>query len=97
MNKLKFNPENAKYYSEEFIKGFECGVERQFNADMAEKTAEWIPVKDRMPDFNDIVLASVDSDYDELRVILTVYNAEEFWFNGTIKAWMPVPEPYKAE
>lgn len=42
MNKLKFNPDNAKYYSEDFIKGFECGVERQFNADMAEKTAEWI-------------------------------------------------------
>lgn len=42
MNKLKFNPDNAKYYSEEFIKGFECGVERQFNADKAEpKTAEW--------------------------------------------------------
>ena len=42
MNKLKFNPDNAKYYSEEFIKGFECGVERQYNADMAEKTAKWI-------------------------------------------------------
>lgn len=39
MEKLKFNPKNEKYYSEEFIKGFECGVERQFNADMAEKTA----------------------------------------------------------
>ena len=42
MEKLKFNPDNKKYYSEEFIKGFECGVERQFNADMEEKTAEWI-------------------------------------------------------
>lgn len=42
MNKLKFNPDNAKYYSEDFIKGFECGVERQFNADMEEKTAKWI-------------------------------------------------------
>lgn len=41
MEKLKFNPSNKKYYSEEFIKGFECGVERQFNADMADKTAEW--------------------------------------------------------
>lgn len=42
MEKLKFNPSNKKYYSEEFIKGFECGVERQFNADIEEKTAEWI-------------------------------------------------------
>lgn len=38
MEKLIFNPDNKKYYSDEFIKGFECGVERQFNADMEEKT-----------------------------------------------------------
>lgn len=36
MTKLKFNPDNKKYYSEEFIKGFECGVERQFEADKSE-------------------------------------------------------------
>lgn len=57
----------------------------------------WIPVTDRLPNFNDIVLASAESDYDELRVILTVYNAEEFWFNGKIKAWMPLPKPYNEE
>lgn len=33
MNKLHFNEKNKPYYSEGFIKGFECGVERQFNAD----------------------------------------------------------------
>ena len=63
----------------------------------AEKIAEWIPVKERKPKFNDIVLASTNSDYDELRVVLTVYKADEFWFNGAIKAWMPLPEPYKEE
>lgn len=36
MEKLKFNPSNKKYYSEDFIKGFECGVERQFEKDKAE-------------------------------------------------------------
>ena len=55
----------------------------------------WIPVSERMPNFNDIVLASADTDYEELRVILTVYEAEEYWFNGKIKAWMPSPKPYK--
>jgi hypothetical protein len=34
MEKLKFNPGNKKYYSEEFIKGFECGVERQYAEDV---------------------------------------------------------------
>ena len=64
----------------------------------AEKKGEWIPVDERLPSFNDIVLASTDGgDYDELKIILTVYEAEEFWFNGIIKAWMPLPKPYKAE
>ena len=62
-----------------------------------QKTGHWIPISERLPNFNDIVLASADSDYDELRVILTIYSGEEFWFNGKIKAWMPLPEPYKAE
>jgi len=70
--------------------------EHRLVLDLLEQT-EWIPVSERLPNFNDIVLASTDSDYDELRVILTVYSAEEFWFNGKIKAWMPLPEPYKAE
>ena len=34
MEKLKFNPNNKKYYSEDFIKGFECGVERQYEEDV---------------------------------------------------------------
>lgn len=42
MEKLKFNPNNKKYFSDDFIKGFECGTERQFNADTEDKTAEWI-------------------------------------------------------
>lgn len=62
-----------------------------------QKEPKWIPISERLPKFNDIVLASSDSDYPELRVILTVYSAEEFWFNGKIKAWMPLPEPYKEE
>lgn len=37
MEKLKFNPSNKKYYSEEFIKGFECGVERQYEVDIKEQ------------------------------------------------------------
>ena len=36
MNKLSINQNNRKWYSEDFIKGFECGVERQFEKDKAE-------------------------------------------------------------
>lgn len=59
--------------------------------------AQWIQVSERLPNFNDIVLASVNIDYDELKVIIIVYEGEEFWFNGKIKAWRPLPEPYKGE
>ena len=58
---------------------------------------EWIPVSERLPNFNDIVLVSVDCDYPELKVVLTIYQADGYWFDGKIKAWMPIPEPYKAE
>ena len=62
-----------------------------------EQYPSWIPVSERLPRFNDIVLASTESDYDNLKVILTVYEAEEYWFDGRVKAWMPRPKEYKPE
>lgn len=88
------------------LKGFDFigsneDIEFQYALGMAIKALEqepkWIPVSDKLPNFNDIVLASADINLNELRVIITVYSGEEFWFNGKIKAWMPLPEPYKAE
>lgn len=34
MNRLEINPNNEKYYSKEFIQGYECGTKSQFDADM---------------------------------------------------------------
>ena len=36
MKQITINPSNEKYYSEDFIKGFKCGAERQFEADKKE-------------------------------------------------------------
>lgn len=33
MGKLVINPNNKRYYSEDFIKGFECGTTRQYDSD----------------------------------------------------------------
>lgn len=101
MEKLKFNPNNAKYYSEEFIKGFECGVERQFNADVAEKKAEWISVSERLPEKMGTYLVTLE--YKEHGIGVTT-----LWFHGAeigwdlrvadiVIAWMPLPEPHKVE
>ena len=42
MKMITINPNNEPYYSEDFIKGFKCGAERQFEADKAD-IPTWIP------------------------------------------------------
>lgn len=45
MEQITFNPNNELYYSEDFIKGFKCGAERQFEADKSDadrQQGEWI-------------------------------------------------------
>lgn len=45
MEQITFNPNNEPYYSEDFIKGFKCGAERQFEADKSDADrpqGEWI-------------------------------------------------------
>ena len=42
MKRLTINPSNKPYYSEDFIKGFEYGTQRQLEADLADKPrGEW--------------------------------------------------------
>lgn len=59
--------------------------------------SKWIPVSKGLPNFNDTVLASAYYDDKSTRPIIIKYSGEKFWLDGTIKAWMPLPEPYKAE
>jgi len=50
MKQITFNPNNEPYYSEDFIKGFKCGAERQFEADKADRPqGEWIDRGMRVP------------------------------------------------
>ena len=35
MKPIKINPSNEPYYSDDFIKGFKCGAQRQLEADRA--------------------------------------------------------------
>lgn len=43
MKQIEINPSNKPYYSEDFIKGFECGTKTQFEAD--NKALEQIPIR----------------------------------------------------
>ena len=50
MKLITINPNSKPYYSEDFIKGFKCGAERQFEADKADRPqGEWIPCSERLP------------------------------------------------
>lgn len=46
MKQLTINPNNKRFYSEDFIKGFECGTQRQLEADRSDvdrPQGEWKP------------------------------------------------------
>ena len=49
MKQIKVNPNNEQFYSKEFIRGFNLGAERQFEADIADMPT-WIPCSERLPE-----------------------------------------------
>ena len=54
MKQIAINPNNEPYYSEDFIKGFKCGAERQFEADKSDADrpqGEWIEERANDADF----------------------------------------------
>ena len=46
MKQITINPNNEPYYSEDFIKGFKCGAQRQLEADKASITTKQIKYYD---------------------------------------------------
>ena len=65
---------------------------------IGENQPKWIPVSERLPDMGKYVLCSVDKNHvyeSDLEVIITQFRNEGWWTDGRIKAWMPLPKPYK--
>ena len=81
-----------------------CGGSCRF-ADIKEtinkqpKVGEWIPVSEDMPRFGEKVLCSLNLDNPTIihPVIISTRNTDKYWYDGTIVAWQPLPEPYKGE
>ena len=56
----------------------------------------WIPVNERLPEIGQYVLCSLIKAEDvKHRVIICKYERAVWW--SYVTAWMPLPEPYKAE
>ena len=99
MKQITINPNNEPYYSEDFIKGFQCGAQRQFEADKSDADrpqGEWIPCEERLPEADGLYLATFT-----LIGIPKFSNVESFkngkweYHNGYIIAWQPLPKPWK--
>ena len=96
--KLTMNANNKRYYSEEYIKGWEDGVRDQYNATMPTND-NWIPVKKHGTPHNEglyiVTLrnwygAGRCAFYDDVEILPY---GREGWDKAT--AWMPFPEPYR--
>jgi len=50
MEQITINPNNEPYYSDEFIRGFECGTQRQLEADKADRPQDddWEKYSDKL-------------------------------------------------
>lgn len=54
----------------------------------------WIPVSERLPEENEMVI--VTSEFGNV-TLSTYWKKSYFWDDNHVIAWMPLPEPYKAE
>ena len=55
----------------------------------------WIPCSERLPVKGQSVLASVCAEDVKWKIIIVDYKEEDFWFDGKIDAWQPLPELYQ--
>ena len=98
MKLITINPNNEPYYSEDFIKGFKCGAERQFEADKVDIPI-WIPCSERMPKESGIYLVSGVWESGKVAVDTCEYIVGDGYFSAVwtfdVKAWKPLPEPWK--
>ena len=69
------------------------------------KKEGWIPCSERMPENNGVYLVTIIFDIDETesgRDVTKAYFCSQskkwqYFSNDEVVAWMPLPEPYKAE
>ena len=58
----------------------------------------WIPVTERLPEEKGLYLVSVKNDHNRRYSKTCWFHGGDNWFaRQDVLAWMPLPEPYKAE
>lgn len=106
MELVKIAEQNKKYFSKDFIEGFDTGVYIQYQRDAEEATNRWIPCKERLP-----IVRSVHREWvwiNSTQGVMqgTLIDRKEWmtWRGWPLSleevdAWMPIykPQPYKEE
>ena len=73
-------------------------VIQDINQLVEEHNNGWIPCSEMLfPRYGQKVFATVRTDIATHDVIITKYERQEYWHNGIVIAWMPLPAPYKGE
>jgi len=63
-----------------------------------EHKKEWIPCSERLPKEEGLYLVSVKNEHDRRYSKTCWFHGDDNWFaRQDVVAWMPLPEPYKAE
>lgn len=104
MKQIKVNPNNEQFYSNEFIRGFNLGAERQYKADIAYMPT-WIPCNERLPEEKGEYLVTYHPCYwdivePEVRVGIDTFRGKTSWAKKKYQkviAWKPLPMPWEGE
>ena len=67
----------------------------KFGRETNVSTNGWIPCSELLPAYGQTVLASVCAEDAEWKIIIACYKEEDFWLDGKIDAWQPLPQPFQ--
>ena len=65
------------------------------NLPAAQPKPQWIPCSERLPEKPGRYLATVEDLGSRAKVETALFDGDDFWEN--VRAWMPLPEPYKGD
>jgi len=89
------NAHGIKLVSASKMKEIVQEVAKEYGKDTNVRS-NWIPTAEMLfPRYGQKVLASVRTDVATHEVIITTYERQEYWHNGIITAWQPLPAPYQ--
>jgi hypothetical protein len=94
---MKDLKERAERYYDAIPKHLQCyPIVMMAGFAVQELAREWVPVSERLPESNTVVLCQLrDGGCFVCNSWTKACDQDEVWFADRFIAWMPLPEPYK--